>query len=1677
MINYIFGQLLCQLHLKDRLAMQRFISGLLLSTWALSSPFSASSLNTTHKLDNSSSGSSSTSGLLNDLITPLDRSEHLSDFHKLTHTWANLLNEISSMSSTSSTSSPILLSSRSSDLSMFKNLSNLIPIDIQNDLQNITKQLHGKLESCLTEVIYYEEILAPFKLMQEDCRELIRSMKICGLSVDPQIPVNGVLTIAHCKALLQTVANTIQHMENASSTSSNIGGIDASLLDRLNCQFERTRTTVDHCLTLQLYLGNRVELGIACAFANMNWILPGRLSLLIRPLMDTIRCMKPSVSTVSMNTNSTSTSPTTTAGVLHPSTGIISNSTTSNNNNPSSTGVGNNTGNACIDILPIGTCVHLQRLAACCLARLMWLEWRMLLNAAKSTTSTTSSSSTMSKINERFSHMMMNTSKAAAKVIKNLTSYLIESDPELLLSSVQNSNSKQSETNNQFHEDQLLDDVKMVCTDQIPTGRLVDMDSVTTSTTLSSYESQCQSAQYRGAYIALSCICYTFITFYHCEEINEAHYQVANMSSSSSLSSSKEAVKPLNSLNSCQLTNNSLNSLRFGLPTLWNIFWLNPIKIIIDVYRPHIAVVGGVRSIENGKIIKKRNNENDKCKVKLEEEEKQQQEEEESHYSLLKRLTHEVKLTTASSMNANSLSKSAENELLTGLTLLSTCLNVILPCIDPDRKTVNQEEDSSPLRCCNDDISFEQIVWLGSLVIRLPYPACRRIGARLLADLTLLQPVHTLNILLPILLSLPSSGSSSSNDGSFLMSDLSTICIGALETFLTIVDKFTNIQNTSAHIFHKNPPVVLNDPLLEPDSKSSCSPLSLSSSTSISTNESFSSTEKHAPLISESKTADRLTGDTIKDAPTPTATTNSNPMESATSSSSLPDNLKLFLPYLVLLLTPTLKLISSANQEIRSVAGKLFTALLNLLPLEASIPNPVNMKEEFKRVRGEQREFIDSLLHPNRIQMYNLPIKINATLRSYQQEGVNWLCFLNRYGLNGILCDDLGLGKTLQTICILAGSHHELKQSLLSKKTKQSKSNKEENASSMKKLKSTTDKKKKKPSKSMPTSSMKKELDESNQSPVTMNDELSNKELGLPLSLVICPSTLCGHWSHEIQHYAQTDDLKPLIYAGNPAVRQSLLSKFHQYDVIITSYDSVRSDIEYFQSINWNYVILDEGHIIKSSKSKVTRAVKQLIAQHRLILTGTPIQNRVSELWSLFDFLMPEFLGTEQHFLAKFARPVAVSRDVKASKADQRAGQLALEKLHRLVLPFMLRRLKEDVMQDLPPKIIQDFACKMTPIQRKLYESFQKTDEGKQLMNIVGSTSASASSHSANATTATGKQQSTYISSVVVSHGFQAVRYFQAVCNHPCLVLKSGHPMLDEIKWEFGIQSTDQLRSIHLSGKLLALCRLLTDCGFGSPNLSNNMPGTSSSSNGNNSSLTSSGSSTSLANIASASNDFYANRSLLSQHRALIFFQTREMLQLTADMLRELFPWITATRLDGSIPVGERHNRVVRFNQDPSIDIMLLTTAVGGLGLNLTGADTVIFVEHDWNPCKDLQAMDRAHRIGQSRTVNVYRLITEDSIEEQIMNLQAFKLHLANTILTTDNKNINEMDTEHLFDRLSSYSNNNNNNSNEEEVQHSRDNHHQYDNGQSGFALLDELETCYEVEYNLDAFIARLKTN
>jgi TATA-binding protein-associated factor len=193
----------------------------------------------------------------------------------------------------------------------------------------------------------------------------------------------------------------------------------------------------------------------------------------------------------------------------------------------------------------------------------------------------------------------------------------------------------------------------------------------------------------------------------------------------------------------------------------------------------------------------------------------------------------------------------------------------------------------------------------------------------------------------------------------------------------------------------------------------------------------------------------------------------------------------------------------------------------------------------------------------------------------------------------------MGLGKTLQSIVILASKHHE-----------------------------------------------RAERYRENRSPDSVH---------VP-SLIICPTTLTGHWYAEIVKY--TNNLKALRYVGTSRERQRLVDQIPHHDVVIASYDSVRNDIASLAQFNWHYCILDEGHQIKNGRTKVTQAVKMINAHHRLLLSGTPIQNNVLELWSLFDFLMPGFLGTEQQFNERFGKPILANKDAKASAKTREAGQL-----------------------------------------------------------------------------------------------------------------------------------------------------------------------------------------------------------------------------------------------------------------------------------------------------------------------------------------------------------------------------------------------------------------------------------
>lgn len=611
-------------------------------------------------------------------------------------------------------------------------------------------------------------------------------------------------------------------------------------------------------------------------------------------------------------------------------------------------------------------------------------------------------------------------------------------------------------------------------------------------------------------------------------------------------------------------------------------------------------------------------------------------------------------------------------------------------------------------------------------------------------------------------------------------------------------------------------------------------------------------------------------------------------------------------PYAPLLVVPLLRCMSDCDHLVRQSVTHSFAALVPLLPLARGLSLPTELSKGLSRSK-EDAQFLEQLVDNSHIEDYKLSTELKVTLRRYQQEGINWLAFLRRFNLHGVLCDDMGLGKTLQASAILASD--------------------------------------------------------------VVEHRAANDGRDPPPSLIICPSTLVGHWVYEIEKFIDASVITTLRYVGSAQDRILLRSQFDGKNIIITSYDVVRKDVDYLEQLLWNYCVLDEGHIIKNHKSKITCAVKQLKAQHRLILSGTPIQNNVLDLWSLFDFLMPGFLGTERQFQATYGKPLLAARDAKCSAKDAEAGALAMEALHKQVMPFLLRRTKEEVLSDLPEKIIQDRYCDLTPVQVKLYEYFfgPLRQEISSMANLKEMDTGEGSASSGS------------------THIFQSLPYVMKICSHPLLVIGEKIPhslscLLSEL-FPANADIISELHKLHHSPKLVALQEILEECGIG---------------------------------VVASSSEGSVN---VGQHRVLIFAQNKAFLDIIErDLFHAHMKSVTYLRLDGSVAPEKRFDIVKAFNSDPTIDALLLTTHVGGLGLNLTSADTVIFVENDWNPMRDLQAMDRAHRLGQRKVVNVHRLIMRGTMEERKMSLQEFKLMVANAVINAENASLKTMNTDQLLD-------------------------------------------------------------
>lgn len=426
-----------------------------------------------------------------------------------------------------------------------------------------------------------------------------------------------------------------------------------------------------------------------------------------------------------------------------------------------------------------------------------------------------------------------------------------------------------------------------------------------------------------------------------------------------------------------------------------------------------------------------------------------------------------------------------------------------------------------------------------------------------------------------------------------------------------------------------------------------------------------------------------------------------------------------------------------------------------------------------------------------------------------------------------------------------------------------------------------------------------------------------NKIAGKP-NLVVCPKTLIYNWACEAAKF--TPDMKIVSIDGSLTERLAAQNAAKDADLIVTSYSALLADkLWHTQSTSaYNYVVLDEAQFIKNHASKTAMLVKKLNAEYRLALTGTPLENNVIEIWSIMDFLMPNFLGHHNDFMEKYGKPIMQTGDM-----------YALDQLRHKISVFMLRRTKSEVLKELPPKIEQHTPVPLSTDQKILYNEILTQVRA----NIE----------------ATVAERGFARSRIHILSGLMKLRQ---VCNHPALLLDED----DEARKDVSSAKLDL--AIELTEEAIA------------------------------------------PNIIGDENP----------HKVLIFSQFTQMLDLISKELESR--GIKYLMLTGK--TQNRGNLVEQFNKDKETCVFLISTKAGGTGLNLASADTVILVDPWWNPSVERQAIDRAHRIGQTRTVNVYRLITTGTIEEKIQALQAKKRDLFDAIVNETGESLSNLTWEDI---------------------------------------------------------------
>ena len=379
----------------------------------------------------------------------------------------------------------------------------------------------------------------------------------------------------------------------------------------------------------------------------------------------------------------------------------------------------------------------------------------------------------------------------------------------------------------------------------------------------------------------------------------------------------------------------------------------------------------------------------------------------------------------------------------------------------------------------------------------------------------------------------------------------------------------------------------------------------------------------------------------------------------------------------------------------------------------------------------------------------------------------------------------------------------------------------------------------------------------------------------------------------------------------------------------------MRSDIHILKEIGWTYVVLDEGHLLKNPKTKTAQAARQIKAKHKILLSGTPVHNHVKELWAAFDWLLPNYLGSNTDFSRKYASSISRGNLPGATSSEMRESTEKLKQLHQQVLPFILRREKMDVLDELPPKIIIDVPCTMTKYQHDIYTKITKEKEISSALKAVNEMFDDTCDSN--------------IDETAVQHNvFKSLLNLRLLCTHPLLV-------------NVQLREKMELSRFDLSGKLLALNDILRNTGIVKDEITAADNDESLLYIDDNDSIfertdekiTNSSVHTDIFEVG---NDQMGPK--VSHSKCLIFCQFSSSIDMIEKLLfQPHMPTLSYVRLDGNVNTAQRSKIIDAFQLDDDIKCMLLTTRVGSLGLNLQAADTVIFLESDWNPQVDLQAM------------------------------------------------------------------------------------------------------------------------